>query len=867
MHVLKIFICFLSLQVIFQIQTSLIAQTKKVQIVSKTATALQQRKTPASVSGSGQQAAQHPTTSALVSGTVLTTSPTTQPVLTPGGAQAVQELSPDLQALLLGGQAGLAPVSGGQPVGQTEGVLSQPTLSPLSPVSTAPPQISVSAEQAKLLEYKQKIATITSKTDVKQQQQIITDFITEILDTALTSKQTTITTLQDIENVLISVIVDLKTLIASLRSMPKMSDRINATTIQITLLSNKKDDVVRKIAQLNKVMSLFAAARKISIDNLHDKVSEYLLLLAQITQDVPDFYIQEFIKDLYTLVTAARGQEEPKIIRVKQLLDQTTTNKALSKDQLLQIQGFVSILTGQAITKAPQTKIVSPEDLKNKLADIQKKPTLFEKITTSQEALTLMSDTTAQSEKNTLVNFLKDFMLALPTMKKAELAELRNLFDAASKNPFLLAANQQPIMDRWLKIVTQALLTIDNVSPLLTSVKPLLDPTKDDYSSQLSSCNLAVVLATSNTPASEMDLKNSASLAAKIRAKIYFLYINRGNKSYDDLTTLKNIFTLAKQVPTLASLITPQWENTLTLDRALSSAGTKKSVLDQLQDFQTIIQLLSDKTDAYERQTFLTVLTNIFTSRKDRAIIELEKFQDFLSSMIIPAFVSKKIFDKQTNDQIATWQKILNCTLQLLATNNQTSLQDSIKTYLAILPTIALPQADYEKSLFGDVLARLFSMRSALENSDLNLLKIFFETVKKTPNLLAPNQLTTFNLWLQDLENATTVTATTATATTPTGTTTYLDALITTAGQKLDLTMFSKALALFTASTSTDTRNNFVAALNTLFTQRQKLDVQKLLAFFKIVEQKKIGKDPLLSPAQLAILKQWESILTGAPVV
>lgn len=848
--------CFLSLHVIFPAQTSLIAQAKKDPAVNKMpAPAPQTSGQNRTVARQQQQVTQ--TT------TVVTPTATPQPgqlAATPG----MQELPPDLQALLLGGTAGAgAPTT---PPTQT---------TPNTPVTGAPTPTAASSTQltAALAQYKQKVATLNSKTQTQDQQKIITDFITEILDPALTSKQTTIGSLQDIQKVLAAIIIDLKTLQTSLPQIPAMADHVSSTATQVTLLSNKQDDITRKIEQLGKIASLLATARKASLDNIQNKVNQYLLVLGQINQTIPDFYIQEFIKDLYTLVTAARGQETTKVTIVKQLLDQTALNKALSKDQLLQIQGLITILLGQAATKITPVKIASPEDLKNKLAAIQKLPTLFEKITGCEEALGLVGDTTAQSEKNTLVNIFKDFMGTLPTIKKAELAELRNLFDAASKNPFLLAANQQPIMSRWLTVVTQSLLTIDNTNPLLASVKPLLDQTKNDYSDQLTICNLAVVLATFSPPASEMDTKSSTSLASKIRDKIYFLYVNRGNRSYDDLTMLKNIFTLTKQVPILATLITPQWENTLTLDRALASAGTKTNVLDQLQDFQTALPLLTDKTDAYEKQIFITALSNIFTNRKDRAVIELEKFKDFLGKLTAPDFVSKKIFDKPTNAQLVTWFNIISCTLQLLAPYNHKNLQEGINVYQSLLPIVALPEANYEKNLFSDLLAYLFALRSKLENSDLVILKNFFELIKNTPNLLAQNQLSIFNAWLQDLTQtsigtpepekpAETPTKTPATSSSKTDPN-YLDSLITTATQKQDLSMFAKALTLFTPTTNTTTKNSFVAGLNTLFTQRQKLNAKKLLAFFKTVEQKKVGDSLLLSPAQITVLKQWETILAS----
>jgi len=714
MHVLKISQCFLFFQIIFHLQTSLIpATTPQAQTASST-----------------------------------------QPIgLTPGNIQALQDLPPELQALLVPpaaniGKQSTAPVSSNKP---TPASVSQPVSSvqlPLAPIPTnqvtssvqqaltlAPASSQASSLEQKLATYKQQIAGINSKTPHQQQQQIITGFITEIIEPALASKQTDLVIFKDIQQV--------------------CTTAIHAITTQISALSNKKDDLDRKVAQLAKVTDLFAAARKIPLDKLQEKVAEYLLLLAQITPELPDTYAQDFIKDLNALVIAAHGQEPAKIALVQNLLDKTALNQTFKEQALvLQIKGLVGILTGQTTTKPTATTIVSPDELKTQLANSQKQATLFQKIASCQTALGLISNTTTQADKNALISMLSGFMSSLSTMTKADLAALQALFDAASKNPFLLAANQQIVMGRWLKIVTQALLTIDNSNTLLACVKTALDSSKDPYTPQLDTCNLAIVLATYPVPPNELQInaQNKTSLAAKIQAKLFYLYTNRGNKSYQELTTLQSIFSLARLVSALANIITPEWYNTLTLDLALSSAATKTSVIDQMPYFQTITQQLSSKTDPYEKQTFLARLNNIFFSRATRADTELKDFNTVLSTLTAPAFVSKKIFNTSQNTQIQTWQKILTCTLQLLTPHTQLSLQNSINLYQPMLPVIALPDATYEKTLFGKILTQLFNLRSGLQSSDLLLLKNFFTMVQNTPNLLAANQKDAFNTWVKTLE-------------------------------------------------------------------------------------------------------------------
>jgi len=767
------------------------------------------------------------------------------PQATPGApglpqatAQALQTLPPELQALFLQSK---------QPLPQPPAV---GIVTPQLPVALAPQQkIPLDPEQAKLLAFKKSITEITPKTDAAQQQKVINDFIAEILDKALESKQISPINLSATQKTLESIIVHLKTLNTALLATPSMKDRITLTTSQIETLSGKKYDLDKKINQLNKLSNMLSDARKIPVDNLQEKVDSYTKILPNLTKDISTTYMEEFITDLHTLVTAIKGQEPPKVALVKQLLDQTTENKTLSKEQLIQIQGFISIVTGKAPIKSPQLKIVSPDEIKNKILDIQKKKTLFEKITACREFLPLLGDTTSQTEKDSFVGILRDFMQNLPTMKKAELAELRNLFDEVEKNPFLLASNQQPIMGRWLKIVTQSQLTIDNINVLFASIKKSLDTTKEEYNKQLELCNLALVILASKLPPVEMDIKNPASMASKVNGKIKFLFINRPNRTYDDLIGLQGIFGLAKQT-SLASQITPEWQNDITIDLVLNESDTKRGIFEKLQNFIAIVKLLSDKIDTYERNLFITELTNIFNNRKDRAIKELEKLKELLAILTAQDFKNKKIFAQPIYAQLDTWNTILDGTLILLTPNDQKNLPDQIKIYQAVIPNITNPQANYEKNLFNGALARFFTMRGNLQIKDLTSLRDFFKMVRNVQNLLAANQIPLFTQWVQDFDNAVTITS---------GNKTYLEAMLESASKKQDITMFAKSLSLFTPSTNTAIINNFVSRLNELYTKRKPADSQKLLTFFKMAEQKKIGKIFLLTQAQIKVLKQWES--------
>ncbi len=109
-------------------------------------------------------------------------------------------------------------------------------------------------------------------------------------------------------------------------------------------------------------------------------------------------------------------------------------------------------------------------------------------------------------------------------------------------------------------------------------------------------------------------------------------------------------------------------------------------------------------------------------------------------------------------------------------------------------------------------------------------------------------------LWIKELTNASSIT---------TGTKIYISALLQDAAGKRNLGLYNSILQLITSGTPSSVLSEFVAALNTIFTERNLYNKSQILNFFKTVNSKKLSPiTSLLGPAQKSVMDQWIKILS-----
>lgn len=494
--------------------------------------------------------------------------------------------------------------------------------------------------------------------------------------------------------------------------------------------------------------------------------------------------------------------------------------------------------------------VVQPyaNDLQKNLNSVTAQTSALDKISACNAAVTLVRAATPLAEKEAILNMVGGLVKHQAALNKRELKALIDVCTLIDENAFILSDEQGQIMAKWLKSLTIAASLARDNEPLLSSLKTFLASSQPDYALLVQACILAGNLLIAAPVNDELNVNNKQSLIYKLKDACKYLYQQRANKPSATITDLSAFLTLAKTNAVLKESVMPAWDTALAIDVALDPASTK-TVLDKLKDYASIIPLFTKETDSYEKSLYINALTTLFSNRKDRSVSELMQLKVLLDSL-----VQKGIFSTDKITQLKRWKDILEGTLAFLGSYDKVTLKEKLRTYQDAIPKITtnnMENTDYEKGVFVQILTEVFGNRGDLVSADLALMKDFFSTVRKTQGLLAQNQLTVVDVWIQEI----------AAALAMASNKTYLEALIAQASTANSLELFSKALGLFTSSTKQAVKNTFVSALNDLFTKRQTVDTKKLFIFLQAVEQKKLGEDALLTPMQIVILRQWMKAL------
>ncbi len=394
-------------------------------------------------------------------------------------------------------------------------------------------------------------------------------------------------------------------------------------------------------------------------------------------------------------------------------------------------------------------------------------------------------------------------------------------------------------------------LPIQSIEKDLASVKSTLE-TSLDSSNIIAAATTAINLLTK-----DIKPQDKEALKQLVARKISHIYNGRANKTTQETINLNKLFqAISNNKETVMLVSKKQIENVNILAKTLT-AMDEKTDAQKATSFATCLEALTPNIDRYEKQLFLDGITTLFNTRKKYAQKELEQLQKIFSSLSSEGSQQKKVFDVATYQQFANWNKIVQCTLTLLAPVPQKTFKDLVLLYQSTLPSLELQDAVYERELFSNnTLPALFEHRGNIKLNDINTLHAFFDKAVNTPNLLVASQVPENTQRLQELSAAKAI---------ATEDKTYLEALINQALTTKSVPNYSNAIKLFTKHTEDSVRKAFIIALNSLYSKRDTpplVNKQQLLNLLGEVDKKKITPAvPFLRASQKEKIKEWTTVL------
>jgi len=492
--------------------------------------------------------------------------------------------------------------------------------------------------------------------------------------------------------------------------------------------------------------------------------------------------------------------------------------------------------------------------LKTRLQEVSKQKTLLEKIANASQLLSLVTAATLQPDKDSFIQLLSDFFFNHWTMNKIELTRLMALFIAANKHEFLFALNQKPVVDQWIKTLDIVYPLADDNAQLIVSIKNKINTHQADYAKAIQAAIYAAELVTTKLPPAELDRKNANGLLAVVRLRVPEMFNKRANRPREQLEALLELIKNMSKRPLVADVIGATWVGTLTLLVAITKASQQTTKLAQIMELQSVVKILKAPIDRYEKGLLVDQLAALFLSRGERAVKELDEFKKLLDALTAKDGQASKVFDVTQLVTFEKWKVIVDGLLTILYVRDK-SWQEKVSSIGKILSNIARTESESEKKLLIEVLTEIFAYRGTMKDIDIEQVKRFFESVKKTSGLLASNQIAVLELWVKELATAKDYVV---------GSKIYLDGLLDSARTTLDIAKALKALELFIGEVKPESRDALFSCLKAFFDARKTFDPTKLQLLFDKVEKKMIKKTRLTETSLIAALTDEQRRLFNA---
>lgn len=424
---------------------------------------------------------------------------------------------------------------------------------------------------------------------------------------------------------------------------------------------------------------------------------------------------------------------------------------------LLLFSPLIDNVSGAASLPAPmaqqpvQAAVPASATFQSRLAEMNARPVLLDKIIGIKEVLSTVSATTPQADKDSMLAACNNLFSQLGTMKKNELTALKDLFSLVLANTFLLAPAQRPFTEQMANLTSNVQALADDNQNLVAALKNKIAGDKQDFMLALKAALNAMNLFQVRLSPEEYSPSNPNSLVSILREKIPVWYNSRAHKKIEELKLFDGVLNAALARKEIASVVGKTWENIIILDIALVGAQGQPNVFSQLTALQGIAILINAQTDRYERGLFVDLLTNIFAHRSERAPKEIDLMKAIIAGLTSADAKKNRVFDSGDMARFETWNKILDAYTALRALDTINSLDQKIISLAALLPTVMLAGADYEKSLFVMAFLNLFIKRTELVNSKSDVIKNFLLAVKNAPGFLTPTQMPMLTQWLEEV--------------------------------------------------------------------------------------------------------------------
>jgi len=349
--------------------------------------------------------------------------------------------------------------------------------------------------------------------------------------------------------------------------------------------------------------------------------------------------------------------------------------------------------------------------------------------------------------------------------------------------------------------------------------------------------------------------KDKQEVATSIEKKYNDIYTKRAGKNAEELKAIHEIFEKGSAHGDIRNKITTEHITTIKMLSLISQAQEERDIPKKISLIDQIADLVTKKTDLYEKTLFSDMITTIFSTRKE---LTKEQREAFLA--VLKKLQNKKdIFGKNIVAQFTSFYNIIQAGLAFQFPTPQSNFTDLLNFYKSHLNTLKESLAIEEKTIFNTSVApALWEHKGNLRKKELQGLNRFLKTALEIPTLFTGTLATTVKEQMQELSTAIAMTS---------RINTYLEALIQKAQKNLNPTLYKKALNLFTIHTTDSTRSNFIGALNELFNNRSKLSTEakkELLELITTIAQKRISPTiPFLSPAQKNVIENWVITLTN----
>lgn len=515
--------------------------------------------------------------------------------------------------------------------------------------------------------------------------------------------------------------------------------------------------------------------------------------------------------------------------------------------------------TSIASNAASSTPAQADSAFQNKFKEVAGKVTVVEKILGGKEIVSLITASSVVADKNAIITLANDLFGQQGTMKKDELKALEGLFSDITKNKFLLAPNQIPTVEEWIKSMQTSADLVSADKTLLDAVKEKLDVAKVGFPTAIKAAFVALQLLDSKIPAAELSKQGALttggplpSLVVILRTRMTAFFNARTGRTQEEVASLKNFFSSSAKNTYLADAVNKSWEVQLGITQAIASVDKAVTILEKIKTLSSISQTLTPQLDGAEKRAYLNEIDKIVLVRNQRAMREIDELNNLLISITSDAFKGKKIFTDAETKKMLEWRKLLTNTQSLLSIQQKRSLDEKIKLLNSAMIWLGNPQFEYERKMFVGILSDLFALRVDLHLPDLKRIKTFFEGVQKTQDVLAPNQVKILELWLQELDVAVQIV---------TGKLSYLDALLNNAKETKSIPQYAKILTLIAHDYDSAIKDALVNGLNTLFSERKTLDKVGLLALLRDAQEKKVAGHYFLTAKQRDILGQWRKFI------